>query len=127
MVVSDTQMDLGKNAVLEYTVDAGAKVINYKIGDMSGTTHYRFSADRNQLALVENCNTDPISTMLSDLGWFWDYMTCKMAKIDLSPAYTKNNKEEVDTKNTGLDDIMFKGNTMSILLDRVATKDTTSE
>ncbi len=127
MVVTDTQMDLGKNAVLEYTIDSGAKVINYTIGDMSGSTHYRFSADRNQLALVENCNTDPISTILSDLGWFWDYMTCKMAKIDLSPAYTKNNKEEVDTKNTGLDDIMFKGNTMSILLDRVATKEIPAE
>ena len=109
---------------MTYTLDTGAKVINYKIGEFSGQSHYRFSWDRNQLALVENTAYDPISTMLSDLGWFWDWATCSMSKIDLSPAYTKNNIEAVDTENTGLDDIMNNGKTDSILLDRVSTKKT---
>lgn len=47
-----------------------------------------------------------------------------MSKIDLSPAYTKNNKEEVDTEYTGIDDIINNGKTDSILLDRVPTKKT---
>lgn len=44
-----------------------------------------------------------------------------MNGIDLSPAYTKNNIQEVDTENTGLDDIMNNGQSDSILLDRIAT------
>ena len=122
VVIDGKTINLGPNAVLNYTVDEGSKIINYTIGEMKGSSHYRFSWDRNQLALIENCGTDPFSTILSDLGWFWDYMTCKMGKIDLSPAYTKNNKEEVDTQNTGLEEIISNGNSSSILLDKVSTK-----
>ena len=109
---------------MSYTLDTGAKVINYQLGDFKGQSHYRFSWDMNQLALVENTAYDPISTILCDLGWFWDWSTCGMSKIDLSPAYTKNNKEEVDTEYTGIDDIINNGKTDSILLDRVPTKKT---
>lgn len=122
VVIDGKTINLGPNVVFNYTVDEGAKVINYTIGDMSGSSHYRFSWDRNQLALIENSGTDVFSTILSDLGWFWDYMTCKMGKIDLSPAYTKNNKEEVDTQNTGLEEIISNGNNSAILLDKVSTK-----
>ena len=48
-----------------------------------------------------------------------------MSGIDLSPAYSKNNKNEVDTENTGLEDIMNNGKTESVLLDRIPTKKTT--
>ncbi len=113
--------------MLEYTVDPVSKVIKYKTGDKSGQSHYRFSWDRNQLAIVENTTCDPVSTILSDLGWFWDWATCGMSGIDLSPSYTKNNKNEVDTENTGLDDIMNNGKSESILLDRIPTKKSSNE
>ena len=122
IVIDGKKIHLDKDAVLEYEVDDFAKLINYKIGDKSGTSHYRFSWDRNQLALIENCGNDAISTICSDFGWFWDFMTCGMAKIDLSPAYTKNNKDEVDTHNTGIEDIISNGHTSSMLLDKISTK-----
>lgn len=122
VVIDKECINLNPNAVLKYKVDSFAKVINYEIGDMKGCSHYRFSWDRAQLAIVENCATDPISTIASDLGWFWDWATCGMSKIDLSPAYTKNNKQEVNTQNTGLDDIMNNGSGQSILLDKIPTK-----
>lgn len=124
VVIDDKKIVLDANAVLTYTVDSWAKVINYQIGDMSGSSHYRFSWDRNQLALIENSGTDTISTMINDFGWFWDYITCKMAKIDLSPAYTKNNSADVNTDNTGIEEIISNGQNSSILLDRVSTKKT---
>ena len=122
VVIDKENIILSKDAVLKYTVDTGAKVINYTIGDMSGQSHYRFSWDRNQLALCENVACDPISTMFSDIGWFWDWSTCGMSQVDLSPAYTKNNKTEVNTDNTGIEDIISSGQTQSILLDRISTK-----
>lgn len=122
VTIDKKNIDLGPNACMEYTLDTGAKVINYKIGDKTGQSHYRFSWDKNQLAIIENTNCDPISTLFSDIGWFWDWSTCGMSKIDLSPAYTKNNKEEVDLENTGINDIMKNGQTQSILLDRITTK-----
>lgn len=124
VVIDKETITLNSNTILNYTVDTGAKVINYTIGDMSGQSHYRFSWDRNQLALCENTSYDPISTIISDLGWFWDWSTCGMSQIDLSPAYTKNNKTEVDTENTGIEDIIINGKTQSILLDRISTKKT---
>lgn len=45
-----------------------------------------------------------------------------MSQVDLSPAYTKNNKTEVNTDNTGIEDIISSGQTQSILLDRISTK-----
>lgn len=122
VVIDKKNITLNENTVMNYTVDTGAKVINYTIGDMNGQSHYRFSWDRNQLALCENTSCDPISTLLSDLGWFWDWSTCGMSQVDLSPAYTKNNKTEVDTENTGIEDIISNGQTQSILLDRISTK-----
>lgn len=122
--IDEKNIIINANANLKYTVDTFAKVINYEIGDMKGQSHYRFSWDRNQLALVENSNYDALSTILSDLGWFWDWSTCKMSKVDLSPAYTKNNKEHVDTENTGIEDIIENGRTESILLDKISTKKT---
>ena len=124
VVIDKENITLNKDTILKYTVDTGAKVINYTIGDKSGQSHYRFSWDRNQLALCENTSCDAISTMISDLGWFWDWSTCGMSKIDLSPAYTKNNKNEVDTENTGLEDIISNGQGQTILLDRISTKKT---
>lgn len=122
VVIDGKQIILDANAVLKYTVDSGSKVINYTIGDMSGQSHYRFSWDRNQLALIEGGGMDSLSTMFDDLCWFWDYMTCSMSKVDLSPAYTKNNKNEVNTDNTGIEDIISNGQNGSILLDRISTK-----
>lgn len=122
VVIDKKTITLNPNAILTYTIDTGAKVINYQIGDMNGQSHYRFSWDRNQLALCENTSCDPISTIVSDLGWFWDWSTCGMSQIDLSPAYTKNNKNEVDTENTGLEEIISNGQSQSILLDRISTK-----
>lgn len=122
VVIDKKTINLGPNAVLEYTIDTGAKVIHYKTGDKIGVSHYRFSWDHNQVAIIESSGSDPFSTMISDLIWFWDQSTCQMNGIDLSPAYTKNNTQEVDTENTGLDDIMNNGQSESILLDRVATQ-----
>lgn len=115
-------IDLGPNAKMEYTLDTASKVINYTIGDKSGQSHYRFSWDTNQLAIIENTNCDFFSTLFSDIKWFWDWSTCSMSKIDLSPAYTKNNRDNIDLENTGINDIMDSGQTQSILLDKITTK-----
>ena len=48
------------------------------------------------------------------------YVSQSMIK-DFSPD-TKNNKTEVDTENTGIEDIISSGQGQTILLDRISTK-----
>ncbi|MDO5329595.1 MAG: hypothetical protein Q4E88_05860 [Coriobacteriia bacterium] len=111
---------LGPNATCDYELDTFAKVIYIKTGSMQGTCHYRFSWDRCQLAFVEDGGDNAIATIFSDLKWGWDSLTCSMNGVNLSPAYTKNS--DVDTSNTGIDDILDSATQKSILLDKLATK-----
>lgn len=120
--INENNIVLDKNAIFEYHIDSFAKTISYKLGNMEGVSHYRFSWDRNQIAFIENGSTNAFLSIFDDLAWFWDSSTCDMNGIELSPAYTKSNKNEVNTENTGLEDIFKKGENNSILLDRVSTK-----
>lgn len=90
---------LGKNAVLEYKIDVAAKLIYYKLGNMEGCSHYRFSADRKQLAFVEEGSKDGFSTVIDDFNWFCNYCECASKGIDLSPAYTQKANSENTSQN----------------------------
>ena len=61
-----TSLTLQKNAVFTYTLDTDAKMINFAIGQMTGSAHYRFNADRTEIAICEDGGSGIISTAIGD-------------------------------------------------------------
>lgn len=120
--ISENKIKLQDNAVLEYSIDPFTKIIHYKTGKMEGDSHYRFSADRTQIAFIEKEHCNFFSSLMEDIRWAWDVSVCAMNGIELSPAYTKNNSNDVNTENTGIEEIMANGSSKTILLDKVSSK-----
>lgn len=55
----------------DYAIDPEAKTVSFEFGALDGTARYRFSIDRNQLA-VEDGEFDWFSTLSQDIPWTFD-------------------------------------------------------
>ena len=62
---------ISEDAVYEYTIDTQAKTVTYRIGNLTGTSHYRFSSDRSQIALIEDGKKVFTATLLDDISWWF--------------------------------------------------------
>lgn len=72
VVVDDASIKLTDSVSYTYTLDPLAKTIEFAFGDMKGSGHYRFSADRSQLVVEEGSSYSVISTLAEDIPWMWD-------------------------------------------------------
>ena len=62
---------ISEDAVYEYTIDTQAKTVTYRIGNLTGTSHYRFSSDRAQIALIEDGKKVFSATLFDDISWWF--------------------------------------------------------
>ena len=62
---------ISEDAVYEYTIDTQAKTVTYSIGNLTGTSHYRFSSDRSQIALIEDGKKVFTATLFDDISWWF--------------------------------------------------------
>ena len=62
---------ISEDAVYEYTIDTQAKTVTYRIGNLTGTSHYRFSSDRSQIALIEDGKKVFTATLFDDISWWF--------------------------------------------------------
>lgn len=53
VVVTSAEIELAPDATFSYEIDPFSKTITYAIGNMEGEGRYRFSADRNSLAIMD--------------------------------------------------------------------------
>lgn len=66
--ISGDEITLSRDATLDYTIDPFAKTLTYSIGDLSGAGRYRFSPDRQQVA-IEDGQESWFETLLDDLAY----------------------------------------------------------
>lgn len=78
VVISDTEMNLADEVSYTYTMDTQAKVINETLGNMKGAARYRFSEDRNSVAIFDDSSSDWLNNAMIDLRW---YVDCAFAKV----------------------------------------------
>lgn len=78
VTITDDEMDLAGKATYQYTINTQSKIISETLGNMQGTARYRFSEDRNSVALVDGGSDDWWGNAMIDLKWYAD---CLISKI----------------------------------------------
>lgn len=72
IVIDGSNVKLTDEVSYAYQLDAGAKTLSFSFSSMRGEGRYRFSADREQLAVMEDGPYSAFSTLLEDMAWAWD-------------------------------------------------------
>lgn len=72
VVIDGRTIRLTDDVSYPYTLDTGAKTIEFTFGNRSGEGHYRFSPDRSQLVILENGDCSWSSTLFDDVAWTFD-------------------------------------------------------
>ena len=68
--ITDTEMTLDEDLTYKYSLDQVSKKINVKLGNMSGTSHYKFSLDRSELVVFDG-DYDELKSFNLDVLDFW--------------------------------------------------------
>lgn len=75
IIITEDRIHLTEDVSYRYTMDTHDKTIQFSFGDLSGSGRYRFSLDRNELALVDGAFSGG-DTLSDDIGWtihaFWE-------------------------------------------------------
>ncbi len=72
ITVTADSIELSPDAAYSYSVDPFAKSLTYEFGNLSGSGRYRFSQDRQTLAIIEGGATSWFDTLCEDLARFVD-------------------------------------------------------
>lgn len=78
VVIADGQIDLAGEARYDYALDTVAKTIDVEFFTKEGRAHYRFSSDRQGLAIIECSDYGWFATLTSDLAWQWDDLVANL-------------------------------------------------
>ena len=81
-----------------YTIDTAGKTITFSFADLSGVGRYRFSLDRDQLAIIEGPSFSTVGNTFSDIFWFgrsffWWVFTQEMVSPGVETTEQRNQKE----------------------------------
>ena len=68
VAIDDQVIALTADVSYRYTLDTFAKTISFSFGDLKGTGHYRFSADRSRLVIFEGDANWWIIALFEDVG-----------------------------------------------------------
>ncbi len=82
---------ISEDAVYEYTIDTQAKTVTYRIGNLTGTSHYRFSSDRSQIALIEDGRKVFTATLFDDISWWFTSLANAISGKLVLPGPLQNN------------------------------------
>ena len=82
---------ISEDAVYEYTIDTQAKTVTYSIGNLTGTSHYRFSSDRSQIALIEDGKKVFTATLFDDISWWFTSLANAISGKLVLPGPLQNN------------------------------------
>lgn len=74
-----------------YEIDTGSKTLTFTFSDLSGSARYRFSADRNQVA-IQDGSYSFTTTLFDDLGWALVSFGCLITgQQQPSPAFDSSS------------------------------------
>lgn len=98
VTITQDYIQLTPDVKYPYTVDTAAKTITFTFADLSGTGRYRFSIDRNQLAIIEGPDFSAIGNTFSDIFWFgrsffWYVFTQEVVNPGVETTEQRNQKE----------------------------------
>ena len=82
---TEDRNNLTKDVSYRYALDTGDKTIAFTFTNLAGSGCYRFSLDRNQLALVDGSFTGG-DTLGRDIGWTLEALVKKLQGETLAPA-----------------------------------------
>lgn len=82
---------ISEDAVYEYTIDTQTKTVTYRIGNLTGTSHYRFSSDRSQIALIEDGKKVFTATLFDDISWWFTSLANAISGKLVLPGPLQNN------------------------------------
>lgn len=85
IVIDDERIQLTEDVAYHYTLDPNAKTIEFTFGSLTGGGCYRFSLDRDELALVDGTFTGT-DTLARDIGWTLEALIERLRDGDLAPA-----------------------------------------
>ena len=89
--IGQSTIGLSQDTEYNYTIDTQAKTITYSIGNLSGTSHYRFSLDRTQIALIEDGEKVFTATLFDDLSWWASSLSDYLSGKSVLPANEDSN------------------------------------
>ena len=89
--IGQSTIGLSEDTEYNYTIDTQAKTITYSIGNLSGTSHYRFSLDRTQIALIEDGEKVFTATLFDDLSWWASSLSDYLSGKSVLPANESSN------------------------------------
>lgn len=89
--IGESTMVIAEDAVYQYTIDTQAKTVTYAIGNLTGTSHYRFSQDRTELALIEDGKKVFTATLLDDISWGFSSLKEMLAGNHVLPGPVQSN------------------------------------
>lgn len=89
--VGPDTIGISEDAVYEYTIDTQAKTVTYRIGNLTGTSHYRFSSDRSQIALIEDGKKVFTATLFDDISWWFTSLANALSGKLVLPGPLQNN------------------------------------
>lgn len=85
--ISDDKFVLTDDIAYEYEIDPQSKTISFEFGALDGDARYRFSVDRQRLA-VEDGEFDEYMTLSSDIPWTFDALLDELKGTgSKSPAF----------------------------------------
>ncbi len=85
IIITEDRIHLTDDVSYKYTMDTGDKTIEFTFGNLAGSGRYRFSLDRNQLALVDGKFSGG-DTLSSDIGWTIQALWENLRGVPLAPA-----------------------------------------
>ncbi len=85
VVVTEDRIILNDEISYIYEMDSESKILTYTIGDLEGSGRYRFSIDRDQVAIMDG-TFNWWTTLLSDIGWTADAFVSFIGGEEKSPA-----------------------------------------
>ncbi len=89
VVITENTIQLNDNVSYGYTIDAESKTITFNFNTLEGSGRYRFSVDRQQLAIMDGDYTW-VNTLLSDIAWTADALVTSIQGKEKSPADEEN-------------------------------------
>ena len=85
IIITEDRIHLTDDVSYKYTMDTGDKTIEFTFGNLAGSGRYRFSLDRNQLALVDGKFSGG-DTLSSDIGWTIQALWENLRGAPLAPS-----------------------------------------
>ncbi|MBO4351941.1 MAG: hypothetical protein J5818_00420 [Eggerthellaceae bacterium] len=97
ITITKDYIQLTPDVKYPYTIDTTGKIITFTFEELSGEGRYRFSLDRNQLAIIEGPDFSTIGNTFNDVFWFgrslfWWVFTQEMVSPGVETTAQRNQK-----------------------------------